>query len=202
MPADGRVLSETDLRTNEAALTGESLPVSKNADLVLDAAAPLADRVNCVYQGTTVVAGLARALVTATGNSTEVGRIGALTQSLHEEKTPLERRLDELGHRLVWVSLAVAAVIAALGLAQGEPLALMIETAIALAVAAVPRACLRWQPSRWRSACAAWPCVRPWSDGSPPSNRWARRRSCAATRRGRSRPATCPSSRCGPSALP
>jgi Ca2+-transporting ATPase len=138
VPADARVMTETDLRADEAALTGESMPVSKRADLVADPDTPLAERANLVYQGTTVIAGFGRAIVTATGDRTEVGRIGTLTQSVDEQRTPLERRLDELGHRLVWVSLGVAAVVALLGLAQGEPLDLMIETAIALAVAAVP----------------------------------------------------------------
>jgi Ca2+-transporting ATPase len=138
VPADARVITETDLRTDEAALTGESMPVSKRADLLAEPVTPLAERANLVYQGTTVVAGFARVVVVATGDRTEVGRIGALTQSVDEQRTPLERRLDELGHRLVWVSLGVAAVVALIGLAQGEPLGLMIETAIALAVAAVP----------------------------------------------------------------
>jgi Ca2+-transporting ATPase len=79
-------------------------------------------------------------VVTATGTATEVGRIGALVASLREERTPLERRLDALGHRLVWLSLTVAAVVAALGAFQGAPLGLVIETGIALAVAAVPEA--------------------------------------------------------------
>jgi P-type Ca2+ transporter type 2C len=93
-----------------------------------------------VYKGTTVAAGTAHAAVTATGTSTEIGRIGALVASLHDERTPLERRLDALGHRLVWLALAVAALIAALGALQGAPLGLVIETGIALAVAAVPEA--------------------------------------------------------------
>ena len=138
VPADGRVISEIDLRTDEAALTGESMPVSKHAELVAEVATPLAERANMVFQGTTVVAGFAHVVVTATADDTEVGRIGALTQSVGEQKTPLERRLDELGHRLVWVSLGVAAVVAVIGLLHGEPFGLMLETAIALAVAAVP----------------------------------------------------------------
>lgn len=138
VPADGRVLSEADLRTDEAALTGESLPVSKSADLELEPETPLAERLNMVYQGTTVAAGIGRMVVTATGDATEVGRIGSLTQSLGEEQTPLERRLDELGRRLVWLALGVAAIVGVLGLIHGEPWGLMVKTAIALAVAAVP----------------------------------------------------------------
>ena len=138
VPADGRLVIATDLRTNEAALTGESLPVSKEADLVLASETPLADRRNMVYKGTTVAAGAARAVVTATGRLTEFGRIGLLVGGIREERTPLERRLDALGHRLVWVTLAVAAAVGALGVLQGAPPAIMLETAIALAVAAVP----------------------------------------------------------------
>jgi P-type Ca2+ transporter type 2C len=138
VPADGRVVSETDLRTNEAALTGESLPVGKDATAILAVDTSLADRNNLVYRGTTVIAGIARAVVTGTGNDTEVGRIGSLTRSVKEESTPLERRLDALGGRLAGVALGVAALVGLLGVLQGESWWLMLETAIALAVAAVP----------------------------------------------------------------
>ena len=139
VPADGRLLDGTDLRTDEAALTGESLPVSKTVAAVA-ADTPLADRTNMVYKGTVVVAGTARALVTGTGGATEIGRVGALVGGVSEQRTPLERRLDALGRRLVWLALAVAAAVAALGALQGAALALVIETGIALAVAAVPEA--------------------------------------------------------------
>jgi Ca2+-transporting ATPase len=91
-----------------------------------------------VYQSTTVTTGTARVVITETGGRTEVGRIGTLTQSLREEKTPLEHRLDALGKPLVWVALGVAAGVAVLGLIHGEPWSLMVKTAIALAIAAVP----------------------------------------------------------------
>ena len=137
---DGRLLSTTDLRVDEAALTGESLPVSKIADLRIAPSTLLADRRTMVYKGTTVVAGAARAVVVATGASTEIGRIGTLVGAMKEERTPLERRLDALGRQLAWLAVAVAIVVAALGALQGEPLGLVLELGIALAVAAVPEA--------------------------------------------------------------
>ena len=140
VPADARLITSTDLQTDEAALTGESLPASKAADRTLPGDTGLADRSNMIYSGTTTVAGVARAVVTATGRSTEVGRIGELMGSVQIERTPLERRLDELGHRLVWLALGVAALVAGLEALQGTPLDLIIETGIALAVAAVPEA--------------------------------------------------------------
>ncbi|MBI4486469.1 MAG: cation-transporting P-type ATPase [Acidobacteria bacterium] len=121
----------------EAALTGESVPVSKTVDRV-PKETPLSDRTDMLYQGTTVADGRGRALVVATGTQTELGRIGELVGGVREERTPLERRLDALGHRLVWLALGTGAVVAALAALRGFPLALMIETGIALAVAAVP----------------------------------------------------------------
>ena len=140
VPADARLVSTIDLRVTEAALTGESLPISKRADVELEDNAPLAERLNLLFKGTTVVAGTGRAVVIATGAQTEVGRIGTLVGLVQEERTPLERRLDSLGRRLVWLALGVAALVAILGAVQGAPLGLVVETGIALAVAAVPEA--------------------------------------------------------------
>lgn len=137
VPADARVLASSELRTNEAALTGESLPVDKQVEPV-DADAPLPERDDMVYLGTTVVAGSGRAVVVATGMATELGRIGGLVAGIQEERTPLENRLDLLGRRLIWLVLGVAAVIVGIGLLRGEQAGLMIETGIALAIAAVP----------------------------------------------------------------
>jgi Ca2+-transporting ATPase len=139
VPADGRLIEGHDLRTVEAALTGESLPVSKTTAPV-PPDAPLAERACMVYQGTTVAAGTAGVVITETGERTELGRIGTLVGSLREEPTPLERRLDALGRRLVWLALGVALLVAVLGAARGAPLGLMVEMGIALAVAAVPEA--------------------------------------------------------------
>jgi Ca2+-transporting ATPase len=140
VPADGRVIEEQELRTNEAALTGESMPVSKDAARSLAGETPLADRKTMVYKGTAVSGGTARVVVTATAAATELGKIGTLVESVHEERTPLEIRLDALGRRLIWVALGVAALVAGLGAMQGAPLGLVIETGLALAIAAVPEA--------------------------------------------------------------
>jgi len=138
VPADARLLIATDLRTTEALLTGESLSVEKSAERTVDEDTLLADRTSMIYQATAVVSGTARAIVIATGNATEVGHIGRLTSGVVEERTPLEHKLDALGRRLVWVALGVAAVVAMLGLLRGEPWRLVLQTGIALAIAAVP----------------------------------------------------------------
>jgi Ca2+-transporting ATPase len=140
VPADARLIEAIGLRISEAALTGESMPVDKAPEAALDAGAPLADRKTMVYLGTSVAGGTGRGAIVATGAQTELGRIGALVSGIEEERTPLERRLDALGHRLVWVALAVAALVAVLGLLQGASLDLVIKMGIALAVAAVPEA--------------------------------------------------------------
>ncbi len=138
VPADARLTRATELRLIEASLTGESLPAGKRAGPAPPEDVPLPDRVTMVYKATTVAAGLGTAVVVATGMRTEVGRIGTLAAGVVEGKTLLEQRLDALGRRLAVAALAVAAVVAALGLVQGQPLGVLLQTAIALAVAAVP----------------------------------------------------------------
>jgi Ca2+-transporting ATPase len=137
VPADARLLASSDLRTVEASLTGESLPVTKTWD-PLPADTPLPDRSNMLYQGTTVADGTARGVVVATGTRTELGRIGELTANVRQQRTPLERRLDALGRRLVWLALGMGAIVSALAARRGLPVGQMIETGIALAIAAVP----------------------------------------------------------------
>ncbi|MDQ4079293.1 MAG: HAD-IC family P-type ATPase [Gemmatimonadota bacterium] len=138
VPADGRLIEATELRVTEAPLTGESQPVTKDANALLEAETVLAERTNMLYQATAVVSGTARAVVVATGRDTEVGHIGTLTSSIADERTPLEHRLDSLGNRLVVVALGVAALVAVLGFWRGGSLALVLKTALALAIAAVP----------------------------------------------------------------
>jgi P-type Ca2+ transporter type 2C len=137
-PADARLLSATEVRINEAALTGESVPVLKAADAGVALDAPLPDRATMVYKATTVVSGHGEAVVVSTGSNTEIGRIGILTASIAHEATPLERRLDTLAARLAGVAIAAGAVVAVLELVKHTPLGEILETGIAVAVAAVP----------------------------------------------------------------
>ncbi|HEX6162490.1 MAG TPA: cation-transporting P-type ATPase [Vicinamibacterales bacterium] len=139
VPADGRVLTASNAQVDEAALTGESLPVAKQPGTLPESTA-LADRVNMMHKGTTMMAGTARVVVTATGMTTEVGNIDRLVESVRPERTPLERRLDALGHRLAWLALSAAGLVSLLAYRQQMPLPLIFETGLALAVAAVPEA--------------------------------------------------------------
>ena len=137
IPADARVI-EGEVRVNESTLTGESVPVSKQPLARIAPAASLPDRATMVYAGTLIAAGAAIAVVVATGGATELGAIGRLVTATATAPTPLERQLDQLGRQLVWVALAIAAVSAALSWRQGTSLVLIIQSSIALAVAAVP----------------------------------------------------------------
>ncbi|MHB1627141.1 MAG: calcium-translocating P-type ATPase, SERCA-type [Bacilli bacterium] len=138
VPADARLLHSEELATEEAALTGESLPVSKHSAPVSDPDAALGDRRNMLFMGTMVTRGVARALVVATGMATEMGRIADLIQSSEEVMTPLEHRLNQLGQVLVYVSLAVTGVVVAAGVVHGHALYEMFLAGVSLAVAAIP----------------------------------------------------------------
>jgi Ca2+-transporting ATPase len=139
VPADGRLVEVTDgLMVNESALTGESLPVSKQPAALHAESTLLADRTNMVYAGTVVSEGAGRAAVTETGRRTEFGRIRALVAETTLPPTPLEGQLERMGRTLVGVTLALSGAALALGLLRGVGLAEMVRTAIALGVAAVP----------------------------------------------------------------
>src|SRR5688500_15959576 len=137
VPADARVISATGLRVNEAPLTGESLPVSKRTEPSPEQT-PLAEREGMIFSGTAVVDGRGHAVVAATGMQTEIGHVGTLLTEVKQGRTPLEQRLDQLGGRLVWLALGVAALVGTLGWFHGQPLSAILATSIALAVAAVP----------------------------------------------------------------
>ncbi len=135
--ADLRLLAASKLQANESALTGESVPVSKQVE-TLEQDVPLAERANMVFKGTAITRGSGEGAVVATGMNTELGQISTLVEEAEEEVTPLERRLQQLGHRLIWVTLGVGAAVAVAGIIGGKEVLLMIETAIALAVASIP----------------------------------------------------------------
>lgn len=137
VPADIRMLGDKEARVNEAALTGESIPVNKASDSV-DVDAPLHERKSMLYKGTSVEEGEIEGVVTATGLSTELGRISQLTAAATKKTPPLQKRLDQLGRRLAWITLVIATVVGAAGLVVGRDPVLMIETAIALGIAAIP----------------------------------------------------------------
>ena len=138
VPADVRLIYATSLRTQEAALTGESTPVEKQSAQVGEEELPIAERRNMLFLGTVVTAGKGRALVVATGTRTELGRIATLMTAATIEPTPLQRRLEHFGHLLLYLSLGIVTVVFALGLWRGEPPVIMFLTAVSLAVAAIP----------------------------------------------------------------
>ena len=138
VPADLRLFSTFGLRMQEAALTGESTPVEKEEEAVLPNEAAVAERVNMVFMGTSVVAGKGRGAVAAAGMATELGRIAGFLQSEEREPTPLQKRLEEMGRVLIFACLVLVAVIFLLQLLRGETLADTFLMAVSLAVAAVP----------------------------------------------------------------
>ena len=138
VPADVRLLGASAFRTEEAALTGESTPVSKAPGDVLAVPAALAERRNMAYMGTIVAAGRAVGIVTATGMRTELGRIAGLLERPEPRPTPLQRRLDAMGRVLIFVCLGIVAVFAAVHLVRGGPWLEVLLLSVSLAVAAVP----------------------------------------------------------------
>jgi len=135
--ADLRLLGASNLAADESVLTGESTPVAKTVDAVGRDAA-IGDRASMAFKGTAITKGAGEGIVTATGMRTELGRISDLAQGAEAEVAPLERRLDRLGHRLVWLTLGLAALTIAAGILRGHDVATMVQTGVALAVAAVP----------------------------------------------------------------
>ena len=138
VPADLRLLTAFAMRVEEAALTGESLPVEKDAELVLPASTALADRRNMAYTSTVLANGQGRGVVVATGMDTEIGRIAGMLQTYEREPTPLQRQLAKLGRALVIICLVLVGVIFLLGLLHGNSWFEAMLSSVSLAVAAVP----------------------------------------------------------------
>ncbi|NNF96939.1 MAG: HAD-IC family P-type ATPase, partial [Halobacteria archaeon] len=140
VPADLRLIEVENLEIEEAALTGESLAVSKTTEPLAAADVSLGDRQNMAYKGTQVTRGRAFGVTVAIGMTTELGKIASLLQQQRSIKTPLQKRLTRFGRHLALIILAICAFIFLVGLLRGEPVMLMFLTAVSLAVAAIPEA--------------------------------------------------------------
>ena len=136
--ADARLLQTTEFGMEEALLTGECVPVMKSAEWLGDARAPIGERKNMVFAGTTVVRGRAVGLVVATATATAMGGIARLLSEQKNEPTPLQQKLEGLGRTLVWACLGIAAVVVVAGVLRGESLFRMFLAGVSLAVAAIP----------------------------------------------------------------
>ncbi len=138
VPADLRLVETAGLRIQEAALTGESEPITKQTEALDGAGLPLGDRRNLAFMGTVVTQGRGTALVVATGMGTELGKIAGLLQQTGEGPTPLQRRLDRVGKYLALAGFGVAALVLVLGLWRGDDLRHLLLTAVSVAVAIIP----------------------------------------------------------------
>lgn len=138
VPADGRLLQSSSLKAEESALTGESVPVEKDAKASVAEDAPLGDRVNCVYSGCSIVYGTGLAVVTGTGMETEMGKIANLLDEEEESMTPLQQKLAQLGKYLGILALGICAIIFVIGVTEGMPVMEIFMTAVSLAVSAIP----------------------------------------------------------------
>jgi Ca2+-transporting ATPase len=139
LPADARLVEAWGMTADESALTGESVPVEKEADLSLPANTPLAERRNLVFAGTTITRGRGSAVVTATGMSTELGRVAGLARQVKEPRTPLQQTMRELTRWMVWLALGFSTLVPLLGwLLGGQSPQQMFLTGLSLAFATIP----------------------------------------------------------------
>ena len=138
VPADARLIKSTSLKSEESALTGESVPSEKDALAVVKENAPIGDRTNMVFSGCSITYGTAVAVVTATGMNTEMGKIANLLSGEAETQTPLQKKLAKLGKYLGFLALGACAVIFAVGLIAKMPVLDIFMTSVSLAVSAIP----------------------------------------------------------------
>ena len=138
VPADARLIRSVSLKSEESALTGESLPSEKDASVKVDEKAPLGDRANMIYSGCSISYGTATAVVTATGMDTEMGKIANLLEGEEEGQTPLQEKLAQLGKYLGIIALAACTIVFIVGLTSGIPVMEIFMTAVSLAVSAIP----------------------------------------------------------------
>ncbi|HEY2814204.1 MAG TPA: HAD-IC family P-type ATPase, partial [Acidimicrobiales bacterium] len=138
IPADGRIIHAATLEIAEAALTGESLPVSKGVDAVISADTPLGDRSDMVYMNTSVTRGSGEFVVTATGMATEVGHISGMLQAEGDKKTPLTRQLDKLTNQILVIGGASLVISMAINLSRGDDFTVVFTAAVAFAISAIP----------------------------------------------------------------
>ncbi len=135
--ADARLFELSALKVNEAPLTGESMPVGKTLDLCISET-PLADRKNMVFMGTSIADGTGRALVVATGMQTEMGHIAKMLSEASRDETPLQKKLNQVGSRLLWLCFFIVIAIFGLGLLRNIPIFKLFMSSVSLAVAAIP----------------------------------------------------------------
>ena len=138
VPADARLIRSVSLKSEESALTGESVPSEKDADVIVAEDAPLGDRTNMVFSGCSITYGTATAIVIATGMNTEMGKIANLLDNEEDGQTPLQQKLAQLGKYLGILALAACAIIFVVGLTNGIPVMEIFMTAVSLAVSAIP----------------------------------------------------------------
>ena len=136
--ADIRLMETNDFTCDESSLTGESLPVEKDARFLTDRNLPLAERKNMAYSGSMVLTGFAKGVVTAAGNNTELGKIASLLFGSKKEKTPIQKSIDKIGRIITYTVLAVCVIVLAAELVAGKSIMPAIMTSVALAVAAIP----------------------------------------------------------------
>jgi P-type Ca2+ transporter type 2C len=164
------------LEIEEAALTGESLPVAKSTDPVPGDDVPLSDRTCLAYMNTSVTRGRGEMVVTATGMETEIGHIANLLATTEADKTPLQKQLDGLSKIIATIAGIALVLVVILGLVRGQSFDTLFITGVALAVAAIRPGCRRWSRRCCRSAPARSPAATPSSSACRRSRRWARPR--------------------------